>query len=455
MALATEDSAAKFINISTGVPLNCDFPLYVETELEVVYGSQALVAVYNTDYTVELNVVDGYVDFTVTPLASLLTKINALIATPPTSEPETNFVVVRRKLDYTTDTTPQVVRDTTFLSREIDRLTMKIIQLAERLARSVSLPATVVGDLLVEYLIGEPSEGKAPVWRGDKLVAEIDAADIANAQGYAATAEGYAATAEVSKTAAQAAQAAAEAAAALLPLNNFTATSPPTVNDDSADGYSIGSRWVDTTGDLEAWVCADATAGAAQWLPTTLTVDDLGSLAVLNEVAYANIAAAAIGSTAEILTGTASKLANAANLAPLYYGTKLYQTTGTSVTIGTWTTLLFDTEAWDDGNWHSTSSNTDRITFDFTGRVQIIGVYSPNTANNTSYGTRILKNGTVVARRFSRTSDPAAENLQEVLVCEIDVVPNDYIQLQGYNSNATLTSATGISGTTFTARRIK
>ena len=89
--------------------------------------------------------------------------------------------------------------------------------------------------------------------------------------------------AEAAAAAAEAAQAAAEAAAAMLPLNNYTATAPPTVNDDSGDGYSVGSRWVDTTGDLEAWTCASASVGAAQWLPTTLTVDDLGSLAVLSE----------------------------------------------------------------------------------------------------------------------------------------------------------------------------
>lgn len=182
MALPTEESAALFLNIATNVPLNCDFPLYVEEEIVVVYGSQALTAIYNTDYTVQLNTLDGFIDFTVTPLASLLVKINALIASPPTDEAETNFVVVRRKLDYTTDTTPQVVRDTTFLSREIDRMHMKLIQLAERAARSISLPATVVGDLLLEYLIGEPAEGKVPVWRGNKLVAEIDATDVANAQ---------------------------------------------------------------------------------------------------------------------------------------------------------------------------------------------------------------------------------------------------------------------------------
>jgi hypothetical protein len=50
-------------------------------------------------------------------------------------------------------------------------------------------------------------------------------------------------------------------------LNNV-ATSSPTVNDDSGDGYSIGSRWINTSTD-EEWVCTDATVGAAVWVSTT------------------------------------------------------------------------------------------------------------------------------------------------------------------------------------------
>lgn len=49
------------------------------------------------------------------------------------------------------------------------------------------------------------------------------------------------------------------------PLNNFAATGAPTVNDDSGDGYSVGSRWIDVTND-RAWVCVDATTTAAVWL---------------------------------------------------------------------------------------------------------------------------------------------------------------------------------------------
>jgi hypothetical protein len=46
--------------------------------------------------------------------------------------------------------------------------------------------------------------------------------------------------------------------------NNFIATVPPTINDDSGDGYTVGSLWFDTaTGNL--YVAVDVTAGAADW----------------------------------------------------------------------------------------------------------------------------------------------------------------------------------------------
>lgn len=56
--------------------------------------------------------------------------------------------------------------------------------------------------------------------------------------------------------------------------NNLSATTAPGVGDDSADGYSIGSRWVNTSTDL-SYVCVDSTAGAAVWQLDVLAIDDL------------------------------------------------------------------------------------------------------------------------------------------------------------------------------------
>lgn len=65
--------------------------------------------------------------------------------------------------------------------------------------------------------------------------------------------------------------------------NNISATTAPVVGDDSADGYSIGSHWYDVTAD-EAYVCLDATVGAAVWVNSTLTTAELGTASLLNSV---------------------------------------------------------------------------------------------------------------------------------------------------------------------------
>lgn len=47
-------------------------------------------------------------------------------------------------------------------------------------------------------------------------------------------------------------------------LNNFSATTAPAVTDDSGDGYSIGSVWINTTTD-NIYAATDVSVGAAVW----------------------------------------------------------------------------------------------------------------------------------------------------------------------------------------------
>lgn len=60
--------------------------------------------------------------------------------------------------------------------------------------------------------------------------------------------------------------------------SEFNKTVAPTVNDDGATGgYSIGSRWLDTTSNLE-YVCLDDSTGAAIWKNTTASGSGSGDV---------------------------------------------------------------------------------------------------------------------------------------------------------------------------------
>lgn len=81
--------------------------------------------------------------------------------------------------------------------------------------------------------------------------------------------------------------------------HNYSATTAPTANDDSGDGYGIGSVWVNVTTD-DVYICADATLTSAVWqqvnggggftsfdvsgdLGTPQTISDSDTLAIIGD----------------------------------------------------------------------------------------------------------------------------------------------------------------------------
>lgn len=52
--------------------------------------------------------------------------------------------------------------------------------------------------------------------------------------------------------------------ARMVGKQNLSASVDPTITDDSAAGYSVGSIWVNTS-TPETLICTDATVGAAVW----------------------------------------------------------------------------------------------------------------------------------------------------------------------------------------------
>ena len=84
--------------------------------------------------------------------------------------------------------------------------------------------------------------------------------------------------------------------------SNLSATTAPTANDDSDDGYSVGSTWINVTTD-EAYVCLDATVGAAVWENTTTT----GSGAPV-DASYVTMGLNGTLTAERVLTGTVNQV---------------------------------------------------------------------------------------------------------------------------------------------------
>lgn len=218
MAVAVDKTAQRFLNIATGVDLNCAFPCFAATDVEVFYGIVVpTLAVLNTDYTVTLNEIDGYENFIVTPLAALLTKINAVIAAD-LSGTEINYATVRREMDFLTSTTPETVRYTSFLSLEFDRMVLRMQQLEEAVSRSVTLAPNNVGDIVNPITVPVAVPGAALIWSEDgaSIVNGPDAADLERVEVIAVQAAADAVTASTGAATAATQAAIATAGAATV-----------------------------------------------------------------------------------------------------------------------------------------------------------------------------------------------------------------------------------------------
>lgn len=101
-------------------------------------------------------------------------------------------------------------------------------------------------------------------------------------------------------TTAQTSGAVAAGAAGGQVQNNFAATVAPALSNDGTQGYAVGSRWVDTTGQ-ESYIAINVATGAAVWSKTTV-----GTIAEVSGLQAALDAKAVVGSTAGAALGTAA-----------------------------------------------------------------------------------------------------------------------------------------------------
>ena len=192
MAVAVNKVAQQFLNVQAGVAIPVAMQVFEASDIRVIYGITSQIAVQNVDYTISL--ANDFNTFTIVPTASLIAKINALIAANPS---EQNYITVRRELDLLTKSTSALARYTPFTSREHDRSAMRDQQLSDRLNRSLQLGERFVTDSpLLTLAELEPNRVLIVDPTGTQLIAGPNADEIENAQAYAAAAAAAAADAE-------------------------------------------------------------------------------------------------------------------------------------------------------------------------------------------------------------------------------------------------------------------
>jgi len=117
--------------------------------------------------------------------------------------------------------------------------------------------------------------------------------------------------------------------------SNLSAAAAPTVNDDGTAGYSVGSRWIDTTNDKE-YVCLDITTGAAVWTETTGAGGGGGAIDIQEGSASIVGAATAINFAAADFVVT-DEGGNVAGIAIDYPNSKIARKNQAETITGAWT----------------------------------------------------------------------------------------------------------------------
>lgn len=159
-----------------------------------------------------------------------------------------------------------------------------------------------------------------------------------------------------------------------------------------------------------------------------------------------------IGSTGQVLT-VASGIPSWATPASgsTFSGVGVSNTTDLSTSTGTWTSITFNTELFDTDAYHSTSSNTSRITIP-AGKsgyflVTIVGLFEGTNATGTR-DLAIAKNGTRVLDSVTNKATGSNQSCAASIV--MSLVATDYIEFQVRQSSGTTVPwyGTGSSGGT-------
>jgi hypothetical protein len=197
---------------------------------------------------------------------------------------------------------------------------------------------------------------------------------------------------------------------------------------------------------LSSAIAVDATRNA---FTTTAQAFTAGQQAVVS--AYATTAQGNAGTSDSVIM---SPVTTKNAIQNIFTGAQVKNSANQALTTGTWTTLSFDQEEFDDANYHDTSTNNSRLTVSVAGRYLVTGVIDFSAIDNDGYGVRIIKNGATTGFIPTVLISTGALISQNLLVSWVfDMAANDYVQLQGFR--ATSTTNANATETQFSIMRVK
>lgn len=109
-----------------------------------------------------------------------------------------------------------------------------------------------------------------------------------------------------------------------------------------------------------------------------------------------------------------------------------------SLTNGAWTTLLFDSEDFDDDAYHSTVTNTSRLVVPTTGRYLIYGQCAFVNNATGARGLWITVNGATTFVKGCFVFVPnvgATYGTFPEIVCELQLTAGDYVELSAFQDS--------------------
>lgn len=334
---------------------------------------------------------------------------------------------------------------TSILNADFRRMFYILQEMVRDIGRGVQLSKST--DSSIAVTMPDQEAGYSIIWgeQEGELINGPSNSEIANAQGYAE---------DAADSATEASGSASEAAEVLAQVqtvyDNFddrylgTKTSDPTVDNDG-EALQDGALYFNTTSNLMRIY----DLGSTSWNDVTTSVID-GSItnAKLDDMTEATIKGRSSGSgdgDPEDLTPAQLRA-----LADLYSksevdalvnlpATQVTQSSGQSFSANTLTTLNFDSEDFDDGDWHDNATNNSRITVDFDGRVCIEASWAVLIGSIHSGQLDIYKNGTLLKgagnAQSGGSTHPGGVNISFMDECSI----GDYYEVKIKHSAAATT----------------